>query len=238
MFQFEEVELNICDRKEESSSNNSIFSIFDKINAGCNNLLALNTDLLNLIKTSQLDLCDNLISDMDEENNKIYNLINRLSMECGIGKNVSLPLPDKRADVTVVYDNDVLQITFDRLLPKKTNDKITTQDRNRILSEFLEGFYEDSSKVQHLFTEPVTLFFLNHFSSQLHFIDHDNFIIKPFIDAICVNYLKDDNPQYCSLYMDAILDPGFDFSEIYVIPDSLFDALLWLWGRLAATALI
>lgn len=203
----------------------NICSMSDRIKDRSSKLIALNDEFANYICTGQFEIADSIMSQMEEESRKLFDLVNRLSSEAGCGrKDVSISSEDS-AKVSISYENNILKITFDRLLPHKPK-KITTVDNERIISTFLNGFYMAARDVQHFFDEPVVLFFLNHFISRGYFLDHDNYITKPFVDAICIHYLKDDNPSHCAFYMDSIKDVSGNFSEIFVVPDIFFEEFL------------
>lgn len=65
------------------------------------------------------------------------------------------------------------------------------------------------------FREKALLYVKTHCSSN-HMLDNDNIELKTFIDAVIKGvFIKDDSPEFLSIYLDAVND-GADFTELYL----------------------
>lgn len=126
-------------------------------------------------------------------------------------------------DVTFCKTNDIIKITFPTLLPRrvKYGEKQYSIELKRISLMYGKTFYDYFQKAPYRYDRKVVLCFINHFNSRQTMKDHDNFDLKLIIDYLANNLLPDDSPDYCSHYMDYVMDTK-DFSEIFIVPEDQF----------------
>lgn len=120
-----------------------------------------------------------------------------------------------------LLENNICCIKFGSLLPHNPKRGCKLKDHNDTCASFLEGFYQEAAKINLHYTDPVVLKFIHHYQNESDMCDHDNYDIKPFIDAICVNFLPDDSPKWCAYYMDYVMD-NKNFSEIIIEKKRIF----------------
>jgi hypothetical protein len=124
-----------------------------------------------------------------------------------------------------LLENNICRIKFGSLLPHNPKRGCKLKDHNDTCASFLEGFYQEAAKMNLHYTDPVVLKFIHHYQNEGDMCDHDNYDIKPFIDAICVNFLPDDSPKWCAYYMDYVMDDE-NFSEIIIEKKEIFQQIM------------
>lgn len=125
---------------------------------------------------------------------------------------------------------DITKITINSLLPVRIKG-YHVYERETIekiyLAPLINLMHENRAK---MYREKVVICFIHNFGKGSRLIDHDNFEIKPFVDAIASVLLPDDNPEFLSYYMNHKMSET-DCTEIYLVPEREFrDFLLKIEG--------
>lgn len=128
-------------------------------------------------------------------------------------------------DASYEKDGDITKITINSLLPvrikgyhvyeRETLEKI-------YLAPLIKLMHENRAV---MYREKVVICFIHYFGKGSRLIDHDNFEIKPFVDAIASVLLVDDNPAFLSYYMNHRMSET-DKTEIYLVPEREFSSFL------------
>ncbi len=137
----------------------------------------------------------------------------------------------KRFDVNaeISLEGIIVHIVLNELLPHRpTYDVVTRKMRYSYDREYLRNCYTASfnkfckNGKPIWYTGKVVLYFINHSNGNK---DHDNLDQKPLVDVITTYLLPDDNPKWCSHYMD-FKEDNKEYTELYVIPEKHFIAFL------------
>lgn len=113
-----------------------------------------------------------------------------------------------------------IKITLPALLPKKETGGVEyiRDSLNVALNEYMKKHERELMK------EPVIMIF-HHIYSSTHkgrrYRDHDNIEINAVADVVTLNFLTDDNPNYCQHFQYTTLGET-DHTEIYLIPTTDF----------------
>lgn len=174
-------------------------------------------DISLYIESGYTSFADESSVKLVEEGIMLSDSIKRFASAIGSNPDTSISRIAIPVSVTM-EENDTCSIKFGQLLPHKPKRGCKVKDNNDICNAYLEGFYKEMQKFKDIpeYTEPVVICFIHHYKSERDMVDHDNYDIKPFIDAICVKFLHDDGPKWCSYYMDYVMDNA-SFSEIKII---------------------
>lgn len=119
---------------------------------------------------------------------------------------------------------EILHIILPELLP----DKVQQGEQSRyeeINHTFLPAFQNFFAEGRFpVYESKAVLCFINIYESERQLKDHDNFEIKQVIDILSAFILTDDNPKWCSQYMDYRMGKMGEkcHTEIYVVPQSQF----------------
>lgn len=135
--------------------------------------------------------------------------------------------------------NDEMQITGTNkdgilhiILPELLPDKVAQGEGSRydeITRLYLPAFRNFFSKGRFpIYESKAVLCFFNYYTSEQELKDHDNFETKQIIDILSTFILPDDNPKWCSHFMDYRFGDKCH-TEIYVIPQSKF---IEMWNKI------
>lgn len=139
----------------------------------------------------------------------------------------SLTVADDSYPVHFDYSDDkILHIILPDILPhriKINDDKhIAMQDysynKQCLYNAFAKEFEYGRFKV---YDKKVVLYFENIYTDPKFFIDNDNVDTKIITDIIASYMLIDDNPFWCSHYIDAVIGE-YNHTEVYVVPQGEF----------------
>lgn len=228
------------DKTEDSSIliNSNLLKKNSKKNKECNSVNKLETEKKRLL--SIFDSITELQEIQDEDEIRALGsaIISSLNSCFASMTNImqtivsddALSLLVQKDDLPVLEFNktgNILKITFPTLLPRRINygEKQYSIELKRISMLYGKAFYDYFQANPYRYDRRVVLCFINHFSGTRTMKDHDNFDIKLIIDYIANGILPDDSPNYCSHYMDYVID-NVDFSEIFVVPEDEFIGFL------------
>lgn len=123
--------------------------------------------------------------------------------------------------VRVSCTDEVTSIVFGELLPKRTKGYYLNE-REIITQLYVKGMAENLLDKKFVpYKEKVVIAVIHHYDSSTRMLDHDNFEVKPVVDAIASILLIDDSPKYVSYYINHVEDEK-TFSEIRIIPERRF----------------
>lgn len=124
-----------------------------------------------------------------------------------------------------ILEGNILHIQIPELLPDavKQGESYRYQE---IQKDYIPAFRKLFRELEPItYNEKVVLYFLSSYKKERLMKDHDNFEIKQVIDILAAHILKDDNPKWCSLFMDAKVAEE-EKCDLYVVPYRLFTSFL------------
>lgn len=159
-----------------------------------------------------------------KKSKKCSNSICKSKEELGVEEKYNSGLGD--SDYTIIGDRrgDILHIILPELLP----DKVQQGEQSRyeeINHTFIPAFKRFFAEGRFpVYEKKAVLCFINIYESERQLKDHDNFEIKQVIDILSAFILTDDNPKWCSHYMDYKMGKAGEkcHTEIYIVPQSQF----------------
>lgn len=149
-----------------------------------------------------------------------YRKLVRIKGELGQGNSYEL-IPNEK-HMQIYHEKQIYHFILEERLPHRvTIDQYNNQlkydyDRNIFYSGYravVERYLNEH--VPEKFKRKAVLYVKTHgHASRL--TDNDNMELKTFIDAVIKGiFVKDDSPEYLSLYIDSVAD-GKDFTEMYL----------------------
>lgn len=109
-------------------------------------------------------------------------------------------------------------IYFDKLLPYRS--QYYNDNKDSVYPSYIKALHTEAKRAAlPVRSARTAVVFLHHFADEKNMLDYDNMETKSIMDAVAVNYLKDDSPKWCTYYMDCVVD-GENYSEIILMEQS------------------
>lgn len=196
-------------------------SIKDYCNSKSRNILQIaeSLDIQRMLNDRELmnsHYC-NLVKECVELTNKVKTIAINEGCEFGISKAFS-----EMISVDVSYiDSDIIKISFDNHLPLRTKGYMLNE-RDTIYKLYIKPLDQcfmnlGASKYQ----GKVVMSIIHTYAEGEMLIDHDNYEVKPIIDAINSLCLIDDSPKHVSYHIDYKIGEQSK-TDIYLVPDEEF----------------
>lgn len=211
------------DEYQESLRKNTLLKNIDRALSSLKSVM----EELKLVKVS--------VNDEDYEKafafgQSAYKKVNRCSNSiCSIKEGMGVEERfhyDKDVDYNVTGDiqGDILHIILPDLLPDRVQqgEKFRYDEINHVFYTAFQRFFSKGRFP--VYESKAVICFINVYESERQLKDHDNFEVKQVIDILSAFVLTDDNPKWCSHYMDYRMSRIGEkcHSEIYIVPQSRF----------------
>ena len=159
-------------------------------------------------------------SDALKKSNHVTYRIRRLLAEFGIEEELTLSAATS-FDVIGQIEGEILHLILPDLLPDKVKEgesKRYAEIAHTYLTAFQKFF---SSGRFPVYESKAVIVFYHYYKNEKFLKDHDNFETKQIIDILSAFLLTDDNPKWCSNFMDYRMGDT-NHTEIYIVPESQF----------------
>ena len=162
--------------------------------------------------------------------NKSFSVLSGVFLKIGVTDDYSVSIGNQEIPkLKFVKNGDIIEIIFPCLLPKrvKYEDKKNLIELKRVSLMYGKALLDYFLNNEIRYSEKVVLCFIHHYKTKSLVKDHDNFNLKMIIDYIAVTALIDDSAEYCSHYMDYVIDETKeDYSTVYIVPENKFTDFL------------
>lgn len=193
--------------------------------------------LMNML--TQLDYLESIGSRLHEEEyeQELYSKYVTEAENMALEAREFVPLQYKRAadeyrmmgsdlnDISVEKEGEVLTIIIPRLLPHRTKQSAST--KAYFYKTFCPALHE-ALKNMTVYEEKVVIWYEHMHSCHDELRDFDNIETKYITDIIAPYVIKDDNPNWCSVYHSGKETNRDAYTKIRIMPEKLFVESRWM----------
>lgn len=201
-----------------------MISIKEYVRAKSNDFLKIAESLDLHRRTNSKPLINKEFGDLIRSSVEFTNSIKLMAIE----ENCEFGIDNGLADIVKVkveYIDDITHIMYDNHLPLRTKG-YTLNERDIIHRVYLKPMetkiIDSSAKRYH---EKAVLCFIHTYTKDNHVVDHDNYEVKPFKDAIAAVFFADDSPYFVADYHDYKIGEQ-NRTDIYIVPETQFASFL------------